>query len=151
MADLTQDKDRKSRGVWRRGSAVIATGTTYYVGSVLAFNSSGLLVKASDTSGLRIAGVATKGTVTAAGVPGASVAGARGEFEFDGEEFFAEGAGTFAGSMVGLDASMLDDSSVQTAAEGTNDIRVGRITERETIEGVAGSWVHIARHGLAAA
>lgn len=151
MADLTADKVRRFRGVPIRGKAVIATGQTFYAGSLLAFNGSGQLVKAADTAGLRIAGVAVSGTRDANGNPGPSVAGAIGEFEFGHQEWVLEVSGSFSGASVGLDGCMIDDSGIATAAVATNDIRIGRITERETIGGAAGAWVEIARHGLAAA
>lgn len=150
MANLTADKQRIRRGPGRDGKAVAATGTTFFRGSILAFNSTGLLVLASDTAGLRVAGIAKTGSVNAAGLPGASVAGAVYEFEFDHEEFVLEVSGTWTGAAVGLDAVMIDDSGVTTAAVATNDIRVGRIMERETINGAAGQWIRIGVFSTAA-
>jgi hypothetical protein len=150
MANLTADKQRYTRGPIRVGKAVAATGTTFFRGSVLAFNATGLLVLAADTAGLRIAGIAKTGSVNAAGLPGASVAGAVYEFEFDHEEWILEVSGTWTGAAVGLDAVMIDDSGSTTAAVAANDIRIGRIMERETIAGAAGQWVRIGVFSTAA-
>jgi hypothetical protein len=72
------------------------------------------------------------------------------EFEFDHEEFVLEVSGTWTGGAVGLDAVMIDDSGVTTSTVATNDIRVGRIMERETINGSAGQWIRIGVFSTAA-
>jgi hypothetical protein len=45
---------------------------------------------------------------------------------------------------------MIDDSGVTTSTVATNDIRVGRIMERETINGSAGQWIRIGVFSTAA-
>jgi hypothetical protein len=145
MANLTAERARFVRGIngLVLGKAVCNTGLTCFVGSLLAYNATGLLVLAADTAGLRIAGVARQSVASAA-------AGTTIEFEFGHQEFVLQVSGAWSGAALGMDGCMIDDSGVTTATIATNDVRVGRVVELQTINGAAGAWIEIARFGLAA-
>jgi len=145
MANLTAERSRNVRGLNTLiiGKAVANTGLTCFVGSLLAYNATGLLVLAADTAGLRIAGVSRQSVSSAA-------AGTVLEFEFGHQEFVLQVSGTWTGAALGMDGVMVDDSGVTTATIATNDVRVGRVVELQTINGAAGAWIEIARFGLAA-
>ena len=117
---------------------------TCFRGSLLCFNATGLLVIASDTAGLRVAGIATENVSVA-------LAGQLVSFEFGHQEFLLEVSGAWTGGALGLDACVADDSGVTTALVAVNDIRIGRITQRETINGAVGQWVFIATTNATAA
>lgn len=146
MADLTAERvgDYEALHQSQLGSAVANTGASWYKGALLAFNATGLLVRASDTSGLRIAGEAME-TVTSA------AAGYVTTYRFGHTMALPIISGTWAtGAAYGLDACMIDDNGVTNGATATNDIRIGRVVRRETIRGTDCMHVEIARHGLSA-
>lgn len=144
MADLTADRitvyEAEDQAILDRG--VANTGASWFKGALLAFNATGLIIRASDTTALRIAGEALE-TVTSA-TAGQVV-------NFRHGHIMALGyTGTWTGAALGLDACMLDDNLVTNSATAGQDIRVGRITRMSTELGTAVAHVHIARHGLAA-
>lgn len=70
MTALAADKEigRKEQGPWQ--VYPVAASTTIYKGALVAINSSGYLVPASDTAGLRLAGVAMEGKDNSSGSNG---------------------------------------------------------------------------------
>ena len=83
----------------------------------------------------------TRGTEVTPGIAGAVPSGTTLVVEYGHLEWFPIGSGTFSAA-VGLDACVLDNRSITTGTVATNDVRMGRIAELETIAGVAGAWVH---------
>lgn len=146
MADLTAERvgDYEAIDHSRRGEAVANTGASWFKGALLAFNATGLLVRASDTAGLRIAGEALE-TITSA------AAGTVTGYRYAHIMALPVISGTWAtGAAYGLDACMIDDNGVTNGTTATNDVRIGRVVRRETIRGVDCMHVEIARHGLSA-
>lgn len=152
MANLTADRIGEIReGTALRGSAVCATGSSWAKGALLAFNSTGLLVRCADTAGLRFAGEAAEAVGTFAGLSGGTVAGYVTTVLYDHFLSLPIISGTWAtGAAVGLDACMIDDNGVTNGATATNDVRIGRCIRRETVLGVDSVVVHLNRNGLSA-
>lgn len=146
MAALTANKSRLTRneGAKQLGSGVGADSSTFYAGALVCHNNAGKIAVAADTASFKIAGICKSYLVTG------SSNTARVEFEFGHEEWVADD-GNVAAASIGLDATILDSGTASVAATTTNDIRMGRITERETVKGQAGVWVAVADFSTAAA
>lgn len=144
MADLTAERITVYEGLAfaQKEQGVANTGASWFKGALLAFNATGLIVRASDTSGLRMAGEALE-TVTSA------TAGQVVEYRH-GHTMALGYTGTWTGAANGLDACMLDDNLVTNSATATNDIRVGRVARLTTELGTNVAFVRIERNGLAA-
>jgi hypothetical protein len=146
MTALAANKERRTRNyhLARKGKGTGADSSTFYEGALCAHNNAGKIAVAADTASFKIAGVVTKRVVT-----GASNT-VEIEFEFGHEEWFPDD-GNIAAASIGLDATILDDQTASVAATTTNDIRMGRVIERETYKGQAGVWVQVGIYGTAAA
>lgn len=139
MAALTANRRRYRRGVARKGYAVGADSMQFYEGQLVVFDTAGKLRPAADTSGFRIAGVATKKESTGASNTREI------EFEFGHEEWFPITGITAADKQaMGMVA---DDNTVTDAATATNDVEVGLVQNLETKGGVSGAWFRIAEFG----
>jgi hypothetical protein len=146
MAALNANKERRTRNLdqLRKGKGVGADSAVIYEGALLCFNNAGRIAVAADTASFKIAGVSPK-RVTLGASNTVEV-----EFEFGHEEWFPDDA-TVANASIGLDACILNDQDATISATATNDIRFGRIVERETYKGQAGVWVQVGIFGTAAA
>lgn len=138
MAALTANRKRYTRNVHQAklGSAVGVDSEEFYEGQGVCSNA-GEAAAAADTSGFRTLGVSIKRASTG------SSNTARIEFEFGHEEWFPQDGNIAAGD-VGANAIWLDDNTLTDAGTATNDVEAGRITELETIDGVAGCWIEVA-------
>jgi hypothetical protein len=111
-------------------SVGVASNTTIWAGAMLAVNSGGYAVPASDTAGLRVLGRAAT-TVVNAGANGAeTVSVRRGVFRWVNGD-------TFTRADVGALAFVEDDATVQKAASATHDIIAGLIVDVDA----DGVWV----------
>lgn len=146
MTALAANKERRTRNLGNlcRGSGTGADSSTFYSGALVCHNNSGKIAVAADTANFKIAGVCTKRVVT--GSSNTLLV----EFEWGHEEWFPDD-GNIAAASIGLDATILDDQTASNLATTTNDIRMGRIIERETYKGQAGVWVQVGVFGTAGA
>lgn len=146
MTALAANKERRVRNIsqMRKGSGTGADSSTFYEGALCCHNNSGKIAVAADTASFKIAGVVSKKLVTV----GSNTLLV--EFEFGHEEWFPDD-GSIAAASIGLDATVLDDQTASVAATTTNDVRMGRVIERETYKGTAGVWVQVGVFGTAAA
>jgi hypothetical protein len=145
---LSSDKDQVVRSAHAivLGKATTAASFTGYAGSIVMISSAGALIIGGDTSGARALGVLRSGTETSPGIAGAVPSGTTLEYEYGHEVWFPIAAGSaaaFDGTIVGRDACITDDEFIGAASVLTNDVRLGRVVERETRNGVAGAWVSV--------
>jgi hypothetical protein len=118
MAALTKDRATP----YRDGIEIefpVAANTKIYAGSLVCGNTSGYVVPAADTIGLRFMGVALEQMDNTGGANGAKKVRVRrtGAFEFD--------AASITQAMVGTAMYVVDDHTIDDASGPTNDIRVG--------------------------
>ena len=118
MAALTKDRATP----YRDGIEIefpVAANIKIYAGSLVCANTSGYLLPAADTAGLRSIGVALEQVDNTGGANGAKKVRVRrtGVFEFD--------AYSITQSMVGTPMYVVDDHTVDDASGPINDIRVG--------------------------
>jgi len=131
MAALTEARDTPQRD----GAAVlvgVASNTQIYAGALVAINSTGYAVPASDATGLKVVGRAEE-TVDNTGTAGdgaESITVRRGVFRWTNGD-------TFTRADVGSLAYVEDDAQVQKAASATYDIVAGVIVDVDTY----GVWV----------
>lgn len=146
MTALLANKDRRirARGNLRVGELTGVDSDEFYEGALLSHNNSGKLAPSSDTANHKIAGVNVRRQTT-----GSSNTD-KVKYEWGHEEWFPHD-GALANASIGLDACVLDDATLTNAGTAVNDIRVGKIVELETIDGVAGAWVVVGVFGTAAA
>jgi hypothetical protein len=148
MAALTANKNRKTKLADGMrpvlGEMTGADSSEFYQGAMCCHNNSGKIARAADTANFKIAGVVRERLTT-----GASNT-SRVKFEWGQLEWFAHD-GNISNASIGLDAVILDDGTITNAATATNDVRIGRIHELETIDGTAGAWVHVGVFSTAAA
>lgn len=144
MTALAANKERRTRGTPVKGYGTGADSSTFYEGALCCHNNSGKIAVAADTANFKIAGVVTKRLVT--GSSNTLLV----EFEYGHEEWFPDDSNVAAAS-IGNDGTILDDQTVSVSGTTTNDIRIGKIMERETYKGQAGVWIRIGVHGVAAA
>lgn len=146
MTALAANKERRTRNLehMRKGKATGADSLVVYEGAILMHNNSGKLAVGADTASCKIAGVSPKrvtlGTSNTVEL----------EYEFGHEEWFPDD-GNVAAASIGADATILDDQTASVSGTTANDIRMGRIIERETYKGQAGVWVQVGIFGTAAA
>lgn len=116
----------------------VAASTTLYAGTLVAFDSSGNIVNAADTAGLRVAGRCEADVDNSAGIAGAlNVDVRRGVFRFDNSASAAVDAND-KGKLC-----FVEDN--QTVAEtSTNSIPAGRVHDVDT----DGVWVDTRGPGL---
>lgn len=146
MTALAAAKERRTRNyhLVRRGKGTGADSSNFYAGALCCHNNSGKIAVAADTANFKIAGVVTKKVTTG------SSNTLEVEFEWGHEEWFPDDTNVAAAS-IGNDGTILDDQTVSVSGTTTNDIRIGRIIERETYKGTAGVWIQVGIHGVAAA
>jgi len=138
MAALTQDCKLE----WKPGNELgypVAAGKIIYGGALCALNAQGYLVPASDTSGLKIAGVAVERADNTQGADGEATAVVRRH----GVCRCAIAAATQAD--VGKTAYAVDDQTVALAAGSTQKVYAGVIAG--VINGTA-VWVDLDRAGV---
>lgn len=123
MAILTAGTARFKRnmGTVQYAKHPMTASTTMYEGALICVTSSNLAVNAADTAGQVFVGICTN-TVTSAATGTTYV-----EVEFGHEELLASSA-TLA-AIIGAACVVTDNDSVTTAALGTNDVKVGVVTE----------------------
>lgn len=140
MTALAANKKRYVRNLenmQRVGTVLQADSKTLYEGSLSSFDGSGKITNGADTAGHRIAGVSVYNSVS-----GASNTTIKPELEWGHEEWFPHDGGLVA-SMLGKDATILDDATLSKSATTTNDVTAGMIVELETINSVAGAWIRV--------
>jgi len=118
MAGLTKDRATP----YRDGIEIdfpVAANTKIFAGSLVCTNTSGYLVPAADSLGLKFAGVAIEQMDNTAGANGAKRARVRriGAFEFD--------ALSITQAMLGSSMYVVDDHTFDDSSGPTNDIRIG--------------------------
>jgi hypothetical protein len=118
MAGLTKDRATP----YRDGIEIdypVAANTKIFAGSLVCANTSGYLVPATDTIGLKFVGVAIEQMDNTGGANGAKKVRVRrvGAFEFD--------AASITQAMVGTSMYVVDDHTIDDSSGPTNDIRVG--------------------------
>lgn len=100
----------------------VYTGTTIYKNSIVALNSSGYAIPATDTAGLTVVGVATSKVVNAGSSGAKSIQvqiGAR----------WKVACTSITQAMVGSAMYVVDDNTVDDAAGATNDVFAGILVE----------------------
>ena len=146
MAALSANRERFKKNDAYTDYALGKDSVEFYEGALLMYTPAASTVEpAADTSGGLIAGVCTKRVTT-----GASNT-VKIEFEFGHLEWFPTLASSIATGDEGSDAIVGDDGNLSEAADETNDVRAGRIVRLETLKGVAGAWILVGVHGIAAA
>jgi exosome complex RNA-binding protein Csl4 len=110
----------------------VASNATIFAGAMVAVNTSGYAVPASDTAGLRVVGRAEESVDNSgtAGDGALSIAVRRGVFRW-------ENGDTLTIADVGNLAYVEDDQTVQTAASATHDVVAGIIIDVDS----DGAWV----------
>lgn len=128
MADLTADRNLKSKVYGRTRELIVKSAVAIYTGELVAFEiATGKAVKASDVaaSTATFAGIArTSGTGNAGGTV-TVVVEARGTF-------WLPHAGTAAQTDCGKLACAVDGGTVNIASATTNDMVVGKIVNVDT-------------------
>lgn len=110
--------------------------TTLYQGTIAMLNASGYLVTGADTAS-QTGGYVVRETKTNSGADGATTI----LCDMHGIYWFAHtGLGV---TDIGAQATISDNATVSNAATTTNDVKMGKILEIETIGGVAGAWVEV--------
>lgn len=136
---LSADKKRhvKAPHLALERSILLADSQTVYEGALIVVDTtSGKAEVATEASGKVFAGVAKE-----AAVSGSSNTTVKVKVEIGQAEWFDRAAGI---TVADLDAQacLLDDAEVTDAAgTSTADVKVGRIIELETKDGVDGVWV----------
>ncbi len=118
MAALTKDRATP----YRDGIELdfpVAANTKIYAGSLVCANTTGYVVPAADTAGLKFVGVAIEQMDNTGGANGALTIRLRrsGAFQFD--------AASITQAMVGTAMYIVDDHTMDDATGPTNDIRIG--------------------------
>ncbi len=118
MAALTKDRATP----YRDGIELdfpVAANTKIYAGSLVCANTTGYVVPAADTAGLKFVGVAIEQMDNTGGANGALTIRLRrsGAFQFD--------AASITQAMVGTAMYIVDDHTMDDATGATNDIRIG--------------------------
>lgn len=118
------------------GQVKMKGSTTLYQGTIAMLNASGYLVTGADTAS-QIGGFVVRETKTNSGADGATTI----LCDMFGIYWFAHtGLGV---TDIMAQATISDNATVSNAATTTNDIKMGKILEIETIGGVAGAWVFV--------
>ena len=145
MAAVTANRMRLRRATHLAAIRTVVTTGSFqqWEGTLISVASNGFAAAAADTAGHRFVGVLVRATESSPGVEGACPAGTVLECEAGHEEWFPIGSGTFNGTVTQLDACALDNASLTTGTVAANDIRLGRIVELQTINGVAGAWIQV--------
>ena len=134
MTALTQDRNTQRRdGVLN--AVKVEENTKIYGGSLVAVNAAGYLVPGADTAGLIFSGVSDQRADNTGGDDGdiSCVVRRRGEFRF-------ACASALTQANVGDNVFLADDQTVDLAAQTTNDIFCGVITE---VESANVCWIDI--------
>lgn len=127
---------RRSPEISAIGQAKMKGSTTLYQGTIAMWNASGYLVTGADTAS-QIGGCVVRETKTNSGADGATTI----LVDMFGIYWFAHtGLGV---TDIMAQATISDNATVSNAATTTNDIKMGKILEIETIGGVAGAWVFV--------
>ena len=122
-------------------AVAVASSTTIYAGAMVAINSGGYAVPASDTAGLKVLGRAERTVVNAGGNGAAVIIVRRGVFRWANGD-------TFTLADVGALAYVEDDQTVQKAASATHDIPAGTILAVDA-DGVWVDTFSLPSHGSA--
>lgn len=126
MTALSGDRDTRPKD-GQIGQGPVAASTKLYGGALLCFNASGYLVKGADTAGLIFAGVCRDQKDNSSGSAGDLTA------EFDRKGLHLVNMGTaITQANVGDAVCLVDDQTVDLAANTTNDIACGKIIEYVT-------------------
>ncbi|MDD3582339.1 MAG: DUF2190 family protein [Desulfobacca sp.] len=120
MAALTEDR-RLEKYAGDELAYKVAASTIIYANSLVCLNTSGYAVPAADTENYKFLGVATEYVDNSAGANGDRTVRVwrKGVFEF--------GASALAITNIGDNVHVLNDQTVGTAAQATNDIACGKI------------------------
>lgn len=120
MAALTEDR-RLEKYAGDELPYKVAGNTTIYANSLVCLNASGYAVPAGDTANYKFLGVAAEYVDNSAGSNGDKQVRVwrKGVFEF--------GASSMAITNIGDAVYVLDDQTVGTAAQATNDVGCGKI------------------------
>ena len=123
MTALNQDRDpRRKEGLLGQGP--VGADVTIYGGALVMFNADGYVVPGADTVGCIFAGVSAKQTKNSPGANGDKTA------EFWCEGLFMVTLGSaISQANVGDKVYLVDDQTVELAAQTTNDIYCGVIAE----------------------
>lgn len=137
MAALTTDTTRryKDDGLGPQ-SIPVAADAVIFKGAIVAVDADGYLVAASDTAGLKVAGIACEAFDNTGGADGDGfVVVQQGRVKVN-----TTGANAIVQADLYTNAVILDDDTVVQAAGATNDIVAGKVVEVES----DGVWVNFA-------
>jgi len=142
---ISANVSRRLRGTRHISLRTVVTGGDFtgWRGMIVNISSAGVAIAGGDTAGARCIGILIAATELRPGVEGLVPTGTVLTCESGQEEWFPIGSGTFAGTVVGLDACILNNRQITTGTVATNDVRLGEIIELETFNAVAGAWVHV--------
>lgn len=135
MAALTADRETSAKDVQHKWYPVAAV--KIYKGSIVALNTSGYVVPASDTANLRVVGVAVEFVDNSGGAAGDK------KVRVERGRAFKFAASSITQAMVGDIMYIVDDQTFDDGL-GTNVIKAGRLVEFvSTTEG----WIYIDNAG----
>lgn len=123
MTALTEDRETRRKD-GKIGQGPVGAASTLFGGALICTNASGCLVPGSDTAGLALAGVSKDRYDNSSGADGDLTA----EYERDGLHLMNVGS-TITQANVGDSVCIVDDQTVDLAANTTNDIPCGKIAE----------------------
>lgn len=139
MAALTADRITEIKEQATK-SYPVAAATKIYAGSLVAVNTSGYAVPASDTAGLKVVGVAEAQADNSAGGNGAKSINVRSPI------IARFAASSITQAMVGQVMYVVDDQTFDDSP-GTNAVKAGRLVEFiSTTEG----WIEVGIAGVGA-
>jgi hypothetical protein len=139
MAALAEDRITETKFQALK-SYPVAGSTKIYAGSIVAINSSGYAVPASDSAGLKVVGVAASQADNSTGSNGDK------SVKVDAPIIARFDATSITQAMVGQVMYVVDDHTFDDSP-GTNGVKAGRLVEFiSTTEG----WIEIAPSGVGA-
>jgi hypothetical protein len=116
---------------------LVAASTHIYQGARVCVNSSGYLVPAADTSGFHYAGVAMNEVNNSSGSAGAGICQVQPPSDDVQIQTIAI-ASTATQATVGVQVFLVDDQTVDIAANSTNKIAFGRV-----VKFLSAGWVQV--------
>lgn len=135
MTALAANANRAARGTqFQMVSLPVNDGAVIYKGAIVMIDADGYAIAATDTAGLRVAGIAHDKRDNTGGAAGALQV----PVEFGREYLFA--ATSITQAMLGASMMVVDDNTMDDAAGATNDRVLGNLTEFvSTTQG----WVYV--------
>lgn len=141
MTALAKDKNVNSKETTRSIAVQVAAGANIFAGAMVAANSTGFAIPASDTSGIVVMGISEEAADNTSGADGAlEIRIRKGTFEL-------LTAGTVVDQAdVGRRVFVSDDATVEKAAGVVNNIPAGTLDSFDTDTG--NPWVRLPEEEL---